>query len=58
MFPVHLVDICRFFKAERTEYLKIGLNYTEFCAHQVRGPQNCADLFCSELNPELRNFWY
>ena len=39
MFPVRLVDNCRFLKGERTECLKIGLNHTEFCAHQVRGPQ-------------------
>ena len=43
MFPVRLVDIC----SERTECVKIGLNYTEFCAHQVRGPQNCADVFAA-----------
>ena len=39
MFPVRLVNNCRFLQGERTECLKIGLNHTEFCAHQVRGPQ-------------------
>ena len=57
MFPVRLVNNCRFLQGERTECLKIGLNHTEFCAHQVRGPQ-VVQTFQSELNPKLPNFWY
>ena len=39
VFPARLVDIYKLYKAMRTECLKIGLNYTEFRAFQVCGPQ-------------------
>ena len=51
MFPVCLVDICRFLKGERTECLKIGLNHTEFCAHQVHGPQ-IVQTFSQRVKPQ------
>ena len=51
MFPVRLVDICRLLQGERTECLKICLNHTEFCAHQVRGPQ-IVQTFSQRVKPQ------
>ena len=40
MFAVRLVDICRIFQGDANSMAgKIGLNHTEFCTRQVRGPQ-------------------
>ena len=40
MFPVRLVDICKIFQRDANRMTgKIGLNHTEFCTRQVRGPQ-------------------
>ena len=40
MFPVRLVDICRIFQGDANRMTgKIGLNHTEVCTRQVRGPQ-------------------
>ena len=55
MFPVRLVDICRFLYGKPTECLKIGLNHTEFCAHQVRGPQ-IVQTFSQRLKPQTTKF--
>ena len=50
MFSVRLVDTVNIDKAMRTEHLKIGLNYTEFCACKVRAK--------FKLNSQLKNFLY
>ena len=55
MFPVRLVDICRFLQGERIECLKIGLNHTEFCAHRVRGPQ-IVQTFSLGVKPQTEKF--
>ena len=55
MFPVRLVKNFRFLLGERTECLKIGLNHTEFCAHQVRGPQ-IVQTFSQRVKPQTNKF--
>ena len=55
MFPVRLVNNCRFLQGERTECLKIGLNHTEFYAHQVRGPQ-IVQAFSQRVKPQSNKF--
>ena len=55
MFPVRLVDIFTFLKGKRTECLKIGLNHTEFCAHQVLGPQ-IVQTFSQRVKPQTNKF--
>ena len=55
MFPVRLVNNCRFLQGERTECLKIGLNHTEFGAHQVRGPQ-VVQTFSQRVKPQTNKF--
>ena len=55
MFLVCLVNNCRFLQGERTECLKIGLNHTEFCAHQVRGPQ-VVRTFSQRVKPQTTKF--
>ena len=44
MFPVGLVNNCRFLEGKQTECLKIGLNHTEFLCTSSPWPTNCADL--------------
>ena len=34
---------------------KIGLNYTEFCAHQVHGPQ-IVQMFSQRVKPQTTKF--
>ena len=55
MFPVRLVNNCRFLLGERTECLKIGLNHTEFCAHRVRGLQ-IVQTFSQHVKPQTSKF--
>ena len=55
MFPVCLVNNCRFLLGERAECLKIGLNHTEFCAHQVHGPQ-IVQTFSQRVKPQTIKF--
>ena len=55
LFPVRLVNNCRFLKGERTKCLKIGLSHTEFCAHQVRAPQ-VVQTFSKRVKPQTTKF--
>ena len=51
MFPVRLVNNCRFLLGEQTECLKICLITLIFCAHQVHGPQ-IVQTFSKRVKPQ------
>ena len=56
MFSVRLVDICRIFKGDANSMTgKIGLNHTEFCTRQVRGPQ-IVQTFSLGVKPQTEKF--
>ena len=57
MFSVRLVDICRIFKGDANSMTgKIGLNHTEFCTRQVRGPQ-IVQTFSLGVKPQTEIFF-
>ena len=56
MFSVRLVDICRIVSGDANSMTgKIGLNHTEFCMGQVRGPQ-IVQTFSLGVKPQTETF--
>ena len=52
MFPVRLFD---FLKTMQIKCMEIGLDQTEFCAHQVRVRQT-VQTFSQRVKPQTDNF--
>ena len=56
IFSVRLFDICRTFQGDANSMTgKIGLNHTEFCTRQVRGPQ-IVQTFSLGVKPQTTKF--